>query len=109
MKLNADIFSRFMAAYENRQEPENERVFIDFFWDASLAMAAVLILASFAFGAWQLVGVWQDDAEVSNASQSNTPSLNRSDLQGVLNSLGARQAEFDSRKNSAETIADPSK
>ena len=109
MNIHLNILNRARAAYANRREPENELLIATVFWDGALVCVAALLVLMCGYGIFQLIGVLQDDAQVSDAVHANTSSLNRTDLKKILDSFGARQSEFDARKASVVPITDPSK
>ncbi|KKW19285.1 MAG: hypothetical protein UY63_C0017G0062 [Parcubacteria group bacterium GW2011_GWA2_51_10] len=99
-------------AYESRHEPESMHVIADFYWRTLLLVALLLVVLFALYGSLEFMRVANDtaiDAASEQAPARPERTFNRSRLQAVLDSLNAREAQFESLKKSAPTVVDPSR
>lgn len=101
MRLNP-----FHRTFQNRYEPEAWRAFAGVYWSALVALFTVAALSSIAYGAWQFTRPFNQavsDAVVS----APRATLNRADIQKVLDGFDVRAVQFEERQ-SAPAMRDPS-
>ena len=101
------MFKDLQAFYAARNEPENMRPLAEVYWRALLTLGLLMVVGVLMYGTWEFFGVI---ANLSSADATTAPSsatLDRNQLQNMLDSLNARQKGFDALPG--VTASDPSK
>jgi hypothetical protein len=95
----------FRNAYDNRFDPKMAHTMTDFAWYGSVRAAAVLLVATLAFGGWLLY-----DARYASGSGNAAPTpidtISRTQLSAVLDMIQARSVRYDSVKKSPSAVVD---
>ena len=110
MKIFGSIFSRTKTPCQNKQEPEYVHTLAEQFWRTVLVCSALVVLFAFVFGVFNLMTVVQ---EVSISAKptvaTSTPTIDRKKLMQTLDGFKKREILFDTFKNQATPIEDPSR
>ena len=112
MKFKFDTWTRIRTAYSYRHEPEYLRLLAAYVWNTLLWMSAAIIVCAVLYGTSQLFSVFEDAAKRSAKASSagtETPILDRTQLQATLNIFTERQTQYESLKANPPVAADPSR
>jgi hypothetical protein len=110
MKPISDVWNTMRAFYEARHEPESMRPLAEWYWRTLLMTSLVLLCAILVYGTMSFFTVLRTLSEGDTLRRDPPPEiLNKKQLSDFLSAYAQREQAFESAKQSATSIGDPSR
>lgn len=109
MKFRTDMLNSVRDIYTNRYDPEGVHVFARIYWRVLLTTAFLILIASMAYGEWDLYGVLRDLGNVPERALPS-PVLERASLNATLVGFEERRSAYEAlRARQGAQVPDPSR
>ncbi|MBI4133276.1 hypothetical protein HY478_01550 [Candidatus Uhrbacteria bacterium] len=103
------LWARARDTWQYRHEPEQLRILTDTYWRAILLVAFFVTLGVALYSGTKLYTFLLAEQDSVFPSRGGGASLNRSELQGVLEMFEARRERYEFLKKNPPKISDPSR